>query len=624
MATQIKMRRGTTSQHSSFTGSEAEVTIDTDKEVAVVHNGSTAGGFPLARADQTLALAGGTMAGTFTVGVDDTGYDVKFFGDTASAYMLWDASADDLILGGAAGLSVNSTALVTGVLTTTAATVHTNGITMPDNAKAIFGAGSDLQIYHDGSNSYIKDAGTGVLIVETDGTGIQFKDTSNDQIANFNRNGGCSLYYDNALKIATTATGISVTGTATATADFKAHSSSSGDYVRMYGGSGTGKWDIYGNGANLRIGDNESAGYVQFDTKVGIGTASPETTLEIKSTGTSIAGLNGHILVSDETAMAANVGGGVLLEGNYTTAGDDAVFGAIKGLKENGTSGNYAGALAFYSRANGGLVAERMRLDASGHLLIGKTADDNTTTGTAIHDNGFMSISRSANIAMILDRSSNEGEILRLTEAGTERGSLHINGDRMLIDSAGDASGLRFDAAGYTPFKNGSAADGTVDLGFSGGRFKDLYLSGGAYLGGTGAANKLTDYEFGTWTPTISFGGAAVSLAYGVRYGRYTKVGNVVHLSCYVGLTNKGSSTGQARVEGLPFAAINVTGNYQAATFWAQAVSCSGFLQAYVPLSQSYVILQEATTGGTNSDLANGDFANDSEVMINVSYATSS
>jgi hypothetical protein len=67
---------------------------------------------------------------TVTVGVDDTGYDVKFFGATAGAYMLWDESADDLILGGAAGLSVNSTALVTGVLTTTAATVDGNEDTL--------------------------------------------------------------------------------------------------------------------------------------------------------------------------------------------------------------------------------------------------------------------------------------------------------------------------------------------------------------------------------------------------------------------------------------------------------------------------------------------------------------
>jgi hypothetical protein len=101
---------------------------------------------------------------TVTVGVDDTGYDVKFFGATAGAYMLWDESADDLILGGAAGLSVNSTALVTGVLTTTAATVHTGGITMPDNAKAIFGAGSDLRFTMMG---LIATLGTQVLVIYT-------------------------------------------------------------------------------------------------------------------------------------------------------------------------------------------------------------------------------------------------------------------------------------------------------------------------------------------------------------------------------------------------------------------------------------------------------------------------
>ena len=48
MATQVQFRRGTTAQHSSFTGAIAEVTVDTDKETVVVHDGSTAGAFPLA------------------------------------------------------------------------------------------------------------------------------------------------------------------------------------------------------------------------------------------------------------------------------------------------------------------------------------------------------------------------------------------------------------------------------------------------------------------------------------------------------------------------------------------------------------------------------------------------
>ena len=71
MAKLLKLRRGTTSQHSSFTGAEGEVTIDTDKDTAVVHDGSTAAGRPLAREDLnnvasasiTGRLASGSIAG---------------------------------------------------------------------------------------------------------------------------------------------------------------------------------------------------------------------------------------------------------------------------------------------------------------------------------------------------------------------------------------------------------------------------------------------------------------------------------------------------------------------------------------------------------------------------------
>jgi hypothetical protein len=152
---------------------------------------------------------------TVTVGVDDTGYDVKFFGATAGAYMLWDESADDLILGGAAGLSVNSTALVTGVLTTTAATVHTGGITMPDNAKAIFGDGSDLQIYHDSSNSYIADTGTGDLYIQA-GNEIFLQNTAGVTYFYGNQAGQSTVGYAGTAKLATTSTGIDVTGTVVA------------------------------------------------------------------------------------------------------------------------------------------------------------------------------------------------------------------------------------------------------------------------------------------------------------------------------------------------------------------------------------------------------------------------
>ena len=70
MTTQIKRRRGTTTEHSTFTGAEAELTIDTTKDTVVVHDGSTAGGHPLAK-ESSLALkvdkAGDTMTGDLTV-----------------------------------------------------------------------------------------------------------------------------------------------------------------------------------------------------------------------------------------------------------------------------------------------------------------------------------------------------------------------------------------------------------------------------------------------------------------------------------------------------------------------------------------------------------------------------
>lgn len=75
MAKQVKRRRGTTAQHSAFTGAEAEVTVDTDKETLVVHDNATAGGFPLLREDMAnvTPATGRTALGLGTAAVLDTG-----------------------------------------------------------------------------------------------------------------------------------------------------------------------------------------------------------------------------------------------------------------------------------------------------------------------------------------------------------------------------------------------------------------------------------------------------------------------------------------------------------------------------------------------------------------------
>ena len=85
-----------------------------------------------------------------------------------------------------------------------------------DNAKAIFGDGEDLEIYHNGSFSYIKDTGTGALIINSDNVVIKNAADTED-IAKFIQDGAVQLYYDNSKKFETTGAGVTITGVCTAT-----------------------------------------------------------------------------------------------------------------------------------------------------------------------------------------------------------------------------------------------------------------------------------------------------------------------------------------------------------------------------------------------------------------------
>ena len=108
MAKLLKLRRGTTSQHSSFTGAEGEVTIDTTKDTAVVHDGSTAGGQPLLREDLDNMPASGVSAGTY---------------GSSSAIPAITVNAEGLVTG-ATTSAIDSTAITNG---TSSASVAANG-----------------------------------------------------------------------------------------------------------------------------------------------------------------------------------------------------------------------------------------------------------------------------------------------------------------------------------------------------------------------------------------------------------------------------------------------------------------------------------------------------------------
>ena len=92
-------------------------------------------------------------------------------------------------------------------------TADSNGdVNFPDDEKLTFGADDDLQIYHDGSNSYIDDSDTGSLILR--GSQVQIQKYTGETLANFVSDDSVQLFFDNSQKFRTSSTGIDVTGTA--------------------------------------------------------------------------------------------------------------------------------------------------------------------------------------------------------------------------------------------------------------------------------------------------------------------------------------------------------------------------------------------------------------------------
>jgi hypothetical protein len=116
----------------------------------------------------------------------------------------------------------------------------------------------------------------------------------------------------------------------------------------------------------------------------------------------------------------------------------------------------------------------------------------------------------------------------------------------------------------------------------------DLTLSGGVYLGGTGAANYLDDYEEGTFTPTLVGSTAAGTATYLSQDGNYTKVGNQVTAYVNLKVSALSGATGQLRFESLPF--TSASGSFATGSIMIDGLNWDSgtYAVVYVGASQSY------------------------------------
>ena len=201
--------------------------------------------------------------------------------------------------------------------------------------------------------------------------------------------------------------------------------------------------------------------------------------------------------------------------------------------------------------------AVAITIDSSENVLIGNTdaTPYDRTSGNAIAmGDGLISSAQSGGNAAIFNRMTSDGSIVGFRKGGSSVGYIGTYGDDLTVGT-GD-TGVRFIDSLDTivPISDaaGTSRDAAIDLGYSSIRYKDLYLSGGIYLGGTGAANKLDNYEIGSWTPVDGSGQVTISSATGV----YTRVGRqVTVIAAFTYPSN--SQTNYAIIAGLPFSISN-------------------------------------------------------------------
>jgi hypothetical protein len=374
------------------------------------------------------------------------------------------------------GTAIGASSASTGAFTTLTASgeiTANGGIALGDNDKATFGAGDDLQIYHDGSNSYVDEQGTGILKLRGS-AGIELeKYDSTEQMLTAYHDDAVTLFYNGSSKLATTSTGIDVTGTATmdgltvdggSTTEIKVFSQgrvspttlsegASGAEL-MVGSSnpltlGTASTDRLNVASNGDISFYEDTGTTPkffWDASaesLGIGTSSPATLIEASGSSTSTTtGISSPLGLSLRNTDTTN--------GNYTTIqnrdGNGDQNAEIKFI--NVSHAGNTGAIAFTTRSATGEFAEKVRISHTGSVGIGTSSP---SSFSSLANDFVVNGATTAGITISESTGSGSSNILFAATSGfANRGNISydhtatamtfgINAtERMRIDSSGN------------------------------------------------------------------------------------------------------------------------------------------------------------------------------------------
>ena len=403
-----KLAASTFSVNSESASLGQNVTIDSND----VTEHSSALYFTNARADARIAahnllpLAGGTMTGNLTLGDNVNVY----FGASTDLRIYHDGTNSHII---------NST----GELRFTGS----NFAFKSDSAKLYLGAGDDLQIYHDGSNSYITDAGTGDLRIK--GANIEISTVGGNKYFQGASN-TARLYHTNNEKLATTTTGISVTGAISLT-------------EAIYSTDGSGQFEISGDSSSNTY--FLSQGEIRFR---------PSGTTSNKF----VIGTNGALTINGAYTLPTSDGtAGQVLK---TDGSGNVTFGAA-------TSGDITAVVAG-TNLSGGATSGSATINLATNLSGLGTISSGAITSTGSSSFGDVFVSSNTPQLVLSDTGNGggggaEGKVLFRNTGGDAMGigytgDVTSDSDMIISTNAGGTYG------GYLGLDSGGIADAKADI----------------------------------------------------------------------------------------------------------------------------------------------------------------
>jgi hypothetical protein len=597
-------------------GTNTRLSIDSSGHVAIANNLDVDGTTNLDAVDIDGAVQ---LDGTFSVGVDNTGYDVKLFGATAGKYLLWDETNDKLVL---EGLSSGGNILQVQDGTSTLFEVQTNEIIFNES-----GRDTDVRFESDGN--------THMLFVDGGANEVGIGATPTEVLSVISAAGATR----GVLEVKNTSDN---------------HAFIVCDSAVTGAGSGFGGLRGYWNGTEVtRIGFESGTDTTNKDDG--------KMTLYTRLSGSGIAAAmtlsdSGNVGIGDTDPSEAKLSIDSVASGDHGIKVVQAQNTSAVMIDNNGTqsalyienTGSTGTGLEVYSNIGATVANPLVSVhvdDPAYDQPVVKLHSDSLTSSILYFESG----ATSGNTIYVDTPVATTGNIINIHQADslTTGNAIRINCGSAGL-STGDDDGLvliEFDAATSSSsttnnllyiVNENAGSDGTVPL-------KIKQDGADAHIEFTGAGgggikfnasamsssdvNTLDDYEEGTWTPVLKDSNDDV-VVFSTEVGTYTKIGKVVHVQFYITTSSLGdaASGGALRLFGLPFSTSATANSYatlRAGYGTGLAIDAGDFISCYINTNAVFGHMQLWTDAGGSIGFTDAHLSADGGLMMQGSYIAS-